>query len=102
MSSDIYGIKDPPVSNRKKRVAVSQRRDEYLRAIGEELDPHHHHHRRHHRSFRRKAVFFGLGVLALLAFSSITFAVLLATRHGLAVDGYLPKNNLLLDKAKIK
>jgi len=102
MSSDIYGMQEPPAPSRRKRSATSQRRDEYLRAIGEEAAPHRHHHHGHHRrSFRRKAVLYGLGVLALLAALSTIVAVLLATRNGLAADGILP-DKLLLNKTRAR
>ena len=66
MSSDIYGMRESPDPNRKKRSATSQRRDEYLRATGGE-SLHRHHHGHHHRSSSGwKAALFGLAVLALL------------------------------------
>jgi len=103
MSSDIYGMQEPPAPSRRKRSATSQRRDEYLRAIGEEAAPHrhHHHHGHHRRSFRRKAVLYGLGVMALLAALGIIGSVLLATRNGLAAEGILP-DKLLLNKTRAK
>ncbi len=84
MSSDIYGMQEPPVSNRKKRSAISQRRDEYLRARGEEAVPHHQHHSRkkHHRSLKQKVALVGLGVLTLLTALIIIGSVLLAIHAG--------------------
>ena len=69
MSSDIYEAREPADQGRKRRSAVSQRRDEYLRATGGEVVPHHRHH---HQSRRRrvsawKAVVLGFGVFVLLA-----------------------------------
>lgn len=69
MSSDIYEAREPADQGRKRRSAVSQRRDEYLRATGGEVVPHHRHH---HQSRRRrvsawKAVMLWFGVLVLLA-----------------------------------
>lgn len=72
MSSDIYETKEPPVNSRRKSPAVSQRRDEYLRATGGEVVPHHRHrhHHGHHGHHRQSsgwiATLFGLGVVALL------------------------------------
>jgi hypothetical protein len=84
MSPDIYERQDPPVPTRGKSSAVSQRRNEYLRAIGAEPVPHHPHHprKKHHRSFGQKIVFFGFGVLALLAALVIIGSVLLALHTG--------------------
>ena len=90
-SSDIYGMQEPSVPRRGKRSAVSQRRDEYLRARGEESAPRHHHHRHHRRSFGRKVALFGFGVLALLTALVIIGAVLLAARNRSAAIG--PANN---------
>jgi len=69
VSSDIYGAREPADQGGKRHSAVSQRRDEYLRATGGEVVPHHRHH---HQSRRRgtsawKAVVTGFGVLVLLA-----------------------------------
>lgn len=84
MSSDIYGMQEPPVSNRKRRSAVSQRRNEYLRARGEEPVPHHQHHprRQHHRSFGQKVALVGFGVLTLLTALIIIGSILLAIHAG--------------------
>ena len=97
---DIYGMKEPPVSSRSKRSVVSQRRDEYLRARGEEIVPHHrhHHHRQHSRSLGQKIALFGFGVLALLTVLSIIGAVVLAARNGQVVDRTLLENKHLLDE----
>ena len=68
-SDDIYGRREPSGPNRKKRSAVSQRRDEYLRATGEETvhrRHHHHHHGNHRQPYGWKAALLGLGLLALL------------------------------------
>lgn len=69
-SDDIYGMREPRGSRRRKCPAVSQRRDEYLRAIGEE-PVHHRRRHRHHQSPGLKAAvlyaFLGLSVLALMA-----------------------------------
>lgn len=69
MSTDIYEVKVVPEKNRKKHQAVSQRRDEYLRATGGEAVPHRRH-RHHHASHRQSSgwifALFGLGMLALL------------------------------------
>ena len=72
-SDDIYGMRESSDPNRRKRSAVSQRRDEYLRAIGEETvhrRRHHRHHGEHHQSSGRKAAvlysFLSLGALMLL------------------------------------
>ncbi|MEI8206908.1 MAG: hypothetical protein WCG03_08525 [Kiritimatiellales bacterium] len=66
MSSDIYGRQESLLPSRRKRSAVSQRRDEYLRATGGEAAPRRHHHHHHRQSYGWKASLFGLGVLALL------------------------------------
>lgn len=69
MSSDIYEARESADQGRKRGSAVSQRRDEYLRATGGEVVPHHRHHQqgRHHRSSGWKAVAMGFGVFILLA-----------------------------------
>jgi len=67
VSSDIYGMQEPLAPNRRKRSAISQRRDEYLRARGEEPVRHYrHHHGSHRQSYGWKAALFSLAVLALL------------------------------------
>jgi len=63
-------MKPGPNESRGKSRAVSQRRDEYLRATGGEIVPHRRHHRHHHGRHRQSSgwtvALFGLGVLALL------------------------------------
>lgn len=83
-SSDIYETKRAPNQNQTRSPAVSQRRDEYLRATGGESvpRPHRRHHGRHHRFFGLKVGFFGFGVLALLIALSITGWVLLSIHAG--------------------
>ena len=74
MPADIYGANPAPKESRRKNQAISQRRDEYLRATGGEAvhqrhrhhHQHQHQHRERHRRFPRwKAVLLGLGVLVL-------------------------------------
>jgi hypothetical protein len=70
MSSDIYEARESADQGRRRGSAVSQRRDEYLRASGGDVVPHYHRHPhqgRHHRSSGWKAVALGFGVFILLA-----------------------------------
>jgi hypothetical protein len=70
-TSDIYSSQEKPNNGRKPLRAVSQRRDEYLRATGGE-SVHRHHHQEHHHHEQpnpasgSKIVLPGLGVLLLL------------------------------------
>ena len=71
MPADIYGANPAPKESRRKHQAISQRRDEYLRATGGEAVHHRHHHHQHQQRERRrrfpwwKAVLLGLGLLVL-------------------------------------
>jgi hypothetical protein len=69
MSSDIYESRESVSRGSRRGSAISQRRDEYLRATGGEVVPHHRHHHkgRRYRSVGWKAVLLGFGVLVLLA-----------------------------------
>jgi hypothetical protein len=69
VSSDIYEAREPADQGRKRRAAVSQRRDEYLRATGGEVVPHrrHHHQGQHSRTAWKAAVVLGFGLFVLLA-----------------------------------
>ena len=69
MPADIYGTNPAPNECRRKHQAVSQRRDEYLRATGGEAAHHRRHRRHNHERHQRfswwKAVLLGLGLLVL-------------------------------------
>ena len=103
MPSDIYKLQEPPGSSRGKRSAVSQRRDEYLRATGEEVVPHHRHHprRHHHRSSGEKVAFFGFGLLALLTALIIIGSVLLAIHDGSMEKG-APANGPVANRQDVR
>jgi hypothetical protein len=78
VSSDIYDMKQAPDENGRKNSAVSQRRNEYLRATGGEVVPHrrhHHHHSQNSQSSGWIAALFGLGVLALLVAGAVWWLV---------------------------
>jgi len=74
-SDDIYGKREPSGPNRRKRSAISQRRDEYLRATGGEALPHRRHHKHHHRSYGWKLSLLGSGLLALLIAGALWWLV---------------------------
>lgn len=66
-SSDIYETKETLSRSREKNQAISQRRDEYLRATGGEVvtHSHHRHQTHHHRVSTWNLLLFGLGLLVL-------------------------------------